>query len=486
MSAIDDGFSGQRVAVAGIGVAGFACAEALVTRGAEVIAVDGGSDDQRQQKAAALTALGVEVRLGDAESLPDGVDLLVVSPGFPPTAAIIQAAQAADVPVWGELELAWRLQGREDGPDWLVITGTNGKTTSTLMLESMLRAAGAATVAAGNIGNSLVEAVTKQDLDAIAVEIGAPQLPFWHTVSPHSTVCLNIAEDHVDHFGSFENYVATKAKAYERTRVAAVYNAQDPATRQMVEQADVVEGCRAVGFTLGSPGLSELGVVEDLLVDRAFVEDRRNTAQELAGVGDVHPSAPHQVANALAAAALARAWGAPPAAIRDGLRNFQPAAHRIAHVATVAGVEYVDDSKATNAHAAQTSLAAFGQVVWIAGGMAKGQEFDDLVERVADRLRAVVLLGVDRGEIESALRRHAPDVPRIDIARTDTEAMVEVVQAAAAVAQPGDCVLLAPGCASWDMFRNYGHRGDVFAEAVLAMQEGGDAGSDDEGSRARS
>jgi UDP-N-acetylmuramoylalanine--D-glutamate ligase len=478
MSAADAGeFAGQRVAVAGIGVAGIACAQALLERGAEVVAVDAGTDAQRQERAAALTARGAQVRLGDATTLPDALDLLVVSPGFPPGAPIIEAALAAEVPVWGELELAWRLQGRDAGADWLVITGTNGKTTTTLMLESILRAAGAATVAAGNIGTSLVEVVANQRLDVIAVEIGAPQLPFWHTVSPHSTVCLNIAEDHVDHFGTFDRYVATKAKAYERTRVAAVYNAADPATLRMVEQAEVVDGCRAIGFTLGTPGLSELGVVEDLLVDRAFVADRRNTAQELASLDDVHPRAPHQVANALAAAALARAWGVPPSAVRDGLRSFRPAAHRIAHVATIDGVQYIDDSKATNAHAAQTSLAAFEDVVWIAGGMAKGQAFDDLVQQVADRLRAVVLLGVDRGEIEAALRRHAPDVPRIDIGRADTGAMADVVAAAAAAAQPGDCVLLAPGCASWDMFRNYGHRGDAFAEAVQAMQEGRNEGS---------
>jgi UDP-N-acetylmuramoylalanine--D-glutamate ligase len=209
-------------------------------------------------------------------------------------------------------------------------------------------------------------------------------------------------------------------------------------------------------------------------VDRAFVADRRNSAQELASVADVHPPAPHQVANALAAAALARAWGVTPNAVRDGLRNFRPASHRIAHVATVAGVQYIDDSKATNTHAAQTSLLAFEPVVWIAGGMAKGQSFDELVRKTAARLRAVVLLGVDRREIAGALARHAPDVPTIDIARTDTGAMREAVNAAAAIAQPGDCVLLAPGCASWDMFRNFGHRGDAFAAAVLAMQEGRD------------
>ena len=469
-----ESFDHLRVGVAGIGVAGFACAEALLERGAVVSAVDGGDDATRADRAKVLEILGAQVRLGDAETLPDGIDLLVVSPGFPPTAPIIAAAQAANVPVWGELELAWRLRDPDHAADWLVVTGTNGKTTTTLMLESILKASGARTIAAGNIGNSLVSAVTQQRLDVVAVEIGAPQLPFWHTVSPHSCVCLNIAEDHVDHFGSFENYVATKAKAYQRTRVAAIYNKADEATLAMVKQAEVIEGCRAIGFTLGVPGLSEVGVVDDLLVDRAFIPDRATSAQELASVSDVRPPAPHQVANALAAAALARAWGVSPAAVRDGLRNFVPAEHRIAHVATIGGVQYIDDSKATNTHAAQTSLLAYDPVVWIAGGMAKGQEFDELVMRVADRLRAVVLLGVDREQIAAALARHAPDVPRIEVARTDTGAMAEVVAAAAAAAKPGDCVLLAPGCASWDMFRNYGHRGDVFAEAVLAMQEGPD------------
>jgi len=397
----------------------------------------------------------------------------VVSPGFPPGADIVAAAEAAGTPVWGELELAWRLRDSADAADWLVVTGTNGKTTTTLMLESILRAAGAATTAAGNIGNSLVTAVTGGGLDVVAVEVGAPQLPFWHTVRPYAAACLNIAEDHVDHFGSFERYVAAKAKVYERTQTAAVYNTADPVTLQMVQQAEVQEGCRAIGFTLGSPALSELGVVEDLLVDRAFLAERATHAQELAVVSDVHPPAPHQVANALAAAALARSWGVEPAAVQAGLRTFRPASHRIQYVATVDGVQYIDDSKATNTHAAQTSLAAYGPTVWIAGGMAKGQSFDELVATVKDSLRGVVLLGVDRHEIAAALARHAPDVPAIDIATTDTGAMAEVVAAAASLAQPGDSVLLAPGCASWDMFANFGQRGDYFAEAVLAMQEDG-------------
>jgi UDP-N-acetylmuramoylalanine--D-glutamate ligase len=463
---------GVRAAVAGIGVAGFACTEALLELGAQVQAVDAGQGQRQQERARVLEVLGADVRLGDGDTLPAGIDVLVVSPGLRPTAPIITAALAAGVPVWGELELAWRLRDPDRPADWLCVTGTNGKTTTTLMLESMLRASGASTASAGNIGVSLVSTVMQERHDVLAIEVGAPQLPFWHTVSPHSAVCLNIAEDHVDFFGSFEAYVAAKARIYERTRVAAVYNTADARTLAMVEEAEVVEGCRAIGFTLGVPGPSELGVVEDLLVDRAFVPDRRTTAQELAAVADVVPPAAHQVANALAAAALARAWGVPPQAVRDGLRTFKAAPHRIAPAGTVDGVAYIDDSKATNAHAAQTSLLAFEPVVWIAGGMAKGQTYDELVAKVAGRLRGVVLLGVDREVIAAALARHAPQVPTVEVARTDTGAMSEVVRAAAGLAEPGDTVLLAPGCASWDMFRNYGHRGDAFAEAVRALQEG--------------
>lgn len=469
----DSDWSTYSITVAGTGVAGFACADALLELGADVTVVDSGTGSDQQDRAQILRTLGAEVRLGEGRTLPSGTDLLVVSPGFPPTAEIIVAAQAAGVPVWGELELAWRVRDPENAPDWLVVTGTNGKTTTTLMLESMLRAAGARTMAAGNIGTSLVDAMMRIPLDVVAVEIGAPQLPFWHTVEPHSAVCLNVAEDHVDHFGSFEAYARSKAKVYERTRIAAVYNAQDHATLHMVEEAEVTEGCRAIGFTLEIPARSEVGVVDDLLVDRAFIPNRADSAQELAKWLDVRPPASHQVANALAAASLARAWGVPAAAVRDGLRSFQPAAHRITEVGRVDGVAYVDDSKATNAHAAQTSLLAYPSVLWIAGGMAKGQTFDDLVVAVADRLRGAVLLGVDKELLADALRRHAPDVPVVEVERTDTGAMAEVVQAAASLAQTGDTVLLAPGCASWDMFRNFGHRGDEFAAAVsqLAAKE---------------
>jgi UDP-N-acetylmuramoylalanine--D-glutamate ligase len=463
-------WSGWNVTVAGIGIAGFAAADALSQLGASVIVVDASDGDRQHERAEILEAIGATVLLGYSGVAPAETDVLVVSPGLRPSAEIIVDAQQRGIPVWGELELAWRLRHPEHAAAWLCITGTNGKTTTTLMLESMLRAAGYRTVAAGNIGTSLVDVVMHDDLDVIAVEVGAPQLPFLHSMSPVASVCLNIADDHIDHFGTFEDYVAAKARVYRNTQEAAVFNVEDEATLRMVEEADVVDGCRAVGFTLGAPSLSMLGVVGDVMVDRAFIKDRADSAQELGLIADVHPLAPHNVANALAAAALARAFGVPPTSVRDGLRSFVPADHRIATVGTVDGVTYVDDSKATNAHAAQTSLTAYESIVWVAGGMAKGQEFDDLVARARDRLRGVVLLGVDRDVIRQALARHAPDVPVIVVESPETGAMVDVVTRAAALAKPGDTVLLAPGCASWDMFLDYTDRGRQFAAAVTALE----------------
>ena len=460
---------GLRVVVAGLGIAGFACADALLQREADVVVIDDNDGPEQVNKAQILEVLGATVLLGDASVLPDA-DLLVVSPGLPPSASVTQAALAAGMPVWGELELAWRIRD-PDGAPWLFVTGTNGKTTTTLMLASMFRAAGLRTDAVGNIGVSLVSAVMDPEpFDVLAVEVGAPQLPFVHTVSPYSAACLNVAEDHVDFFGSFDAYREAKARVYERTQVACVYNSQDPETIRMVEEAEVIEGCRAIGFTLGVPGRSEVGLVDEILADRAFLDERETHALELATLADVRPPVPHQVANALAAAALARSYGIDPRHVRDGLRGFEPAGHRIAEVGTVADVLYIDDSKATNTHAADMSLRAYDPVVWIAGGLAKGQTFDDLVERHAGRLRAVVLLGADRGVILEALRRHAPDVPVEEVTDTETGAMHEVVNRAAALARPGDTVLLAPGCASWDMFTDYAARGRAFAAAVADLE----------------
>ncbi|MEU5625979.1 UDP-N-acetylmuramoyl-L-alanine--D-glutamate ligase [Streptomyces tendae] len=468
-------FTGKHVTVAGLGVSGVPAAKVLHGLGAHVTVVNDGADERARAQAAELESLGVTVRLGDGDTLPEGTELIVTAPGWKPTKPLFTAAGQAGVPVWGDVELAWRLRGldgRKAAP-WLAVTGTNGKTTTVQMLASILKAAGLRTAAVGNIGVSLLDAVTgEEEYDVLAVELSSYQLHWAPSLRAHSAAVLNLAPDHLDWHGSMDAYAADKGRIYEGNRVACVYNADatgKPSTEDLVRAADVEEGCRAIGFTLGTPGPSQLGVVEGLLVDRAFVEDRQKNAQELAEVSDVDPPAPHNIANALAAAGLARAFGVSAAAVRDGLRAFTPDAHRIAHVADVDGVAYVDDSKATNTHATEASLAAYESIVWIAGGLAKGATFDELVAGAAKRLRGAVLIGADRALIREALARHAPEVPVVDLDRTDTGAMLQAVQEARRLARPGDTVLLAPACASMDMFTNYNQRGDAFAQAVREL-----------------
>ncbi|MEU7423956.1 UDP-N-acetylmuramoyl-L-alanine--D-glutamate ligase [Streptomyces sp. NPDC040750] len=465
-------FQGRHVTVAGLGVSGVPAAKALHARGAIVTVVNDGDDARAREQAAELRALGITVRLADGATLPEGTELIVTAPGWQPDKPLFLAAGKAGVPVWGDVELAWRLRGPDAAP-WLAVTGTNGKTTTVQMLASILTAAGLRTAAVGNIGVSLLDAVLGEErYDVLAVELSSYQLHWAPSPRPHSAVVLNLAPDHLDWHGSMEAYAADKGRVYEGNRVACVYNVADERTEELVREADVEEGCRAVGFTLGAPAPSQLGVVEGLLVDRAFVPDRYKNAQELAEVADVNPPAPHNIANALAAAALARAFGVPATAVRDGLRAFKPDAHRIAHVADIDGVRYVDDSKATNTHAAEASLAAYEPIVWIAGGLAKGATFDELVARSAKRLRGAVLIGADRELIRDALARHAPEVPVVDLDRTDTGAMLQAVTEAKRLARPGDTVLLAPACASMDMFTNYNQRGDAFAAAVRELGTG--------------
>lgn len=485
MSNVD--WQGKHVTVAGLGVSGIPAARALHERGALVTVVNDGDDERSRAQAAELeewaaarsasgeggggSREGITVRLGDGDTLPESTELVVTAPGWKPDKPLFLAAAEAGVPVWGDVELAWRLRGPDAAP-WLAVTGTNGKTTTVRMLASILEAAGLRTAAVGNIGVSLLDAVLGDETyDVLAVELSSYQLHWAPSLRAHSGAVLNLAPDHLDWHGSMAGYAADKGRIYEGNSVACVYNAQDAATEDLVREADVEEGCRAIGFTLGTPGPSQLGLVDGILVDRAFVADRQKQAQELAEVGDVDPPAPHNIANALAAAALARAFGVPPAAVRDGLRAFRPDAHRIEHVADVAGVTYIDDSKATNTHAAEASLAAYEPIVWIAGGLAKGATFDGLVTGAAKRLRGVVLMGADRALIKEALARHAPEVPVVDLDRTDTGAMLAAVLEAARLARPGDTVLLAPACASMDMFVNYNKRGEAFADAVRRLAD---------------
>jgi len=458
------------VVVAGLGVSGFAAADGLMSLGAKVTVLD--ESEGFADKALLLETLDVTVRLGRGATatLPPGTDLVVTSPGWRPSAPLLRQAQADGVPVWGETELAWRMMQPDRVIPWLGITGTNGKTTTTQMLESMLIADGRKAAAVGNIGRPIVEAILDDvAYDAFAVELSSFQLHWMNDVPLHSAVVLNLHEDHLEWYegdAGMDRYTADKAKIYHGVTHSCVYNAEEAATERMVEEAEVAEGARAIGFTTGIPAVSMIGVVDDLIVDRAFVAQRQTSALELAKVSDVRPYAPHNIANAAAAAALARSVGVKPQAVAEGLRNLNLAGHRIQRIAEADGVVWVDDSKATNPHAANSAMSAYPSFVWIAGGQAKGTTFDDLVARYRDRMRGAVVIGVDRQLIAETLARHAPDVPVRVLDNPHTDVMDEVVALAGAMAQPGDTVLLSPGCASLDMFDGYAARGERFAEAV--------------------
>ncbi|WP_420110724.1 UDP-N-acetylmuramoyl-L-alanine--D-glutamate ligase [Pseudactinotalea sp.] len=480
-----DALRGTRVAVLGLGTSGRAAAAVLQEIGAQVlVAVPDAEEAERADLPTAVEILaeGDPARLG--ERLTEaGPAVVVTSPGVPPQHPALLAAQHAGAEVWSEIELAWRID--RPATQWLTLTGTNGKTTTVGMLASQLAAAGWHAPAVGNVGTPISTAVLTaraggRPLDGLAVELSSFQLHFTHSVAPLASACLNITDDHLDWHGGAAGYWQDKARVYSRSRVACVYNVADPATMRMVEAAEVTEGARAVGFTLQAPKVAELGLVETQLVDRAFIDNRQTHGQVVADLADLTHLAPgsdgavppHVVANALAAAALARAAGLAPEHVAYGLRTYEGGPHRIEHVADVDGVAYVDDSKATNAHAASASLASVepGRAVWIAGGLAKGARFDDLVRERADRLRAVVIIGVDAEPLLDALARHAAQIPQVRIDPGEHEVMTAAVTAAARLAQPGDVVLLAPASASMDQFDSYAHRGQAFAEAVRARE----------------
>ena len=439
--------------VCGVGVAGTSAARALL---------DLGSDVSLAATSEAPSVAGLVERgahwLGPITELPE-VDLVVASPGLRPTDPLLVAAQVHGVPVWGEVELAWRLR-RADAAPWLAVTGTNGKTTTVHMLEAMLRAAGLRAVAVGNVGEPLIDAVVAADpYEVLAVELSSQQLHFAPSVRPLAGALLNLAPDHLDWHGSFEDYAAAKAGVW--FAAVAVGNADDPLVARLLGTAPGEH----VSFTLDEPQPGQIGVASGHLVSRAFGDDH----VVLAAVEDVRPAGVHNVSNALAAAALARAVGVDAEGIAGGLATFVPDPHRNQPVGVHNDIAWVDDSKATNAHAARGSLLAYDRVVWIAGGQLKGASVDELVIEIAPRLAGAVLLGVDRAIVEQALRRHAPDVPVIVVDTHDDGAMLEVVRAAAGLAHPGDTVLLAPAAASYDMFANYSARGRAFAEALRAL-----------------
>jgi UDP-N-acetylmuramoylalanine--D-glutamate ligase len=476
---------GMPVLVAGGGVTGRAVLAALTPLGVTATLCD--DDPATRQRFADAGTATVDSSTA-AQNIADYA-LVVTSPGFPPTAPVPAAAEAAGVPVWGDVELAWRLDASGHyGPPrrWLAVTGTNGKTTTTSMLQAMLTAAGLRSTLCGNIGSPVLE-VLDQPADFLAVEMSSFQLHWAPSVRPEAGVVLNIAEDHLDWHSTMEDYTADKARVL--TGRVAVAGLDDPRAAALLS---TIHAPVRVGFRLGEPAAGELGVRDGMLVDRAFSDDL-----VLAAVSAIPVPGPVGVLDAMAAAALARSVGVSAAAVADALATFRVGRHRAEVVAVVDQISYVDDSKATNPHAAEASVLAYPRVVWIAGGLLKGASVQETVARIAPRLVGAVLIGRDRAEVADALSRHAPDVPVVQVVTgedadmhataessvtdvtkvvspSDETVGIRVMNAAVAaardLARPGDTVLLAPAGASFDQFTGYAERGDAFAAAVRATR----------------
>jgi UDP-N-acetylmuramoylalanine--D-glutamate ligase len=443
MSAMD----GRRAVVIGAGVAGRAAAATLAAEGATVLVTER-RDADAVGDVSSLTSAGVDVRTGghDVADL-EGADLVVVSPGVPPDAPPLVWARERGIEVWGELELGARLVR----VPYLAVTGTNGKTTTTGMLAACLRAGGVDAIACGNIGFPFTTAV-REDYAALVVEVSSFQLAAQERFHPRVSVLVNLAPDHLDHHGSFEAYREAKAAIYRNQREDDVHvgNRDDPSAAAVSAGAPCVHAWFGAGAPIGDG--PDVGYDGDTLFARG-----PDGPVEL---GSVDGERAGHREDAAAAAAAAIAYGIEPDAVRDGLAAFEPAAHRGEVVAEVDGVRFLDNSKATNVHAASAAITAVRDAVLIAGGRTKGQDLSAL-RATAANLRAVVTMGEATASLHGVYDGLLPvaDAGSIEDA---------VALAFAASARPG-VVLLAPACASWDQFSSYAERGDRFAAAARAL-----------------
>ena len=447
-------FAHKNILVLGAGVTGKAVARFLESRGAKVTLTDDHSEDAIKPDA---------VVLKDYEAV-------VISPGWRQDHPLVVQILNSSIEMLNEIDIAWNLRSeRAPGQKWIALTGTNGKTTTVEMTAAILQAAGVKAVACGNVGDTVIDAVDRDDAyDVLVLELSSFQLHWATQAHFEAAAILNIADDHLDWHGSFDAYADAKFSILDRTETA-ILNADDG---PVVVRANRFLG-RKVFFSLNTPAPGEIGVVEELLVDRAFVADPQQAAM-ICELVDIIPTVPHNVSNALAAAGLARALGVPHQDIQRALRDFRPGRHRIETVYENNGVTWINDSKATNPHAAAASLMSHLSVIWIAGGLAKGADMQPLIKRAGGRIKAAILVGADRQLIEAALIKDAPDVPRIMIDTPDdyvrggvsNSLMEAIVAEAAKHAASGDAVLLAPACASMDQYISYTDRGDRFAQAV--------------------
>ena len=450
-------FANQRFLVLGAGVTGSAVAKSLQARGGIVSIADDNAPDAIK---------------------PDAVDLhnfdsVVISPGWRQDHPLVTKVLASNLNILNEIDLAWQIRAEvAPGQKWIALTGTNGKTTTVEMTAKILQTAGLKAVACGNVGDTVIDAVDRTDpYDYLVLELSSFQLHWSKQAQFVSAAILNIADDHLDWHGDFNSYADAKFSILDRAAIA-VLNADDG---EVVKRANRFTD-RKVFFSLETPAPGEIGVVEELLVDRAFVPDPQQ-ASMLCELADIKPTVPHNVSNALAASALARSIDVPHEVIQKALQEFRPGRHRIETVFESDSIAWVDDSKATNPHAAAASLMSHLSVIWIAGGLAKGADMDALVQRCKGRIKTAILIGADRQLIAEALTQHAPEIPQMIIdAPADyvrggqsNGLMEAVVAAALEKVSAGDTVLMAPACASMDQFISYADRGDRFAAAVKKL-----------------
>jgi UDP-N-acetylmuramoylalanine--D-glutamate ligase len=442
------------ILVVGLGVTGEAVARRLAADGAVTVVDDRPDAPAFADRATALEALGVAVVGGPSDGQLSGLvaaaDLVVPSPGVPEAHPVYRLAAGAGVPVHSEIELAASVAAARRLP-LVAVTGTNGKTTVTTLIAEMLGAGGWRALAAGNIGRPLLDAV-HDDIDVVVAEVSSFQLRFTDRFRPRVAVFLNVAEDHLDWHPTFADYVAAKARIFANQAGddLLVFNADDAAVAGVAGTAPA----RSAAFTVGPDGAGGWRVEDGALV--------HPDGAALIAAADLARNGPHDIANALAAAAAAADLGVADDALRAVLATFSGLPHRVTPVGQSGGVTFVDDSKATNPHAALAALAGFDSVVLLAGGRNKGLDLGVLA-REAGRIRAVVAIGEAAGEVEACFAGLRP------VRRAGS--MAEAVRLGAELAQPGDTVLLSPACASFDWYTSYAARGDDFAREVQALVE---------------
>lgn len=453
-----------RILVAGAGVSGLSIAKMLVELHCDVVVAD---DNETARHMLIEVVEVADMSTSEAQTQLDSFSIVVTSPGWRPTSALLVDAHRRGLEVIGDVELAWRLDqaGAFGQPrTWLAVTGTNGKTTTTSMLAAMMNEGGFSAKAVGNIGIPVSEALVAQNrIDVLVAELSSFQLHWAPTFTPHAGVVLNLAEDHIDWHGSMREYALAKTKVLSGK--VAVIGADDAYLVDLCAEQKIDN---LVGFTMQEPEQGQLGVKAGELVDNAY-----GNAVALASADGINPSGPAGVLDALAAAAVARSQGVEPAAIARALATFEVAGHRGQVVAEVNGVTFVDNSKATNPHAADSALAGHDSVIWVVGGQLKGADISPLVQKHHARIKAALVLGVDREEIVAALKTHAPQASVLVTDTTDAHtAMEEIVAEAFRIGTAGDTVLLAPAAASLDMFKGMGQRGDLFAYNIIGTIKG--------------